>query len=161
MDSCFIQGDCLEVMPTLKAESFDLVIADQPYWKVVGESVSMLDILSTLPESITLNHAFLKLCFDKGSDVYSFIDDIRYMSDKSEGMKLLKAAVESKAVDLNGIYDEDDNETVFMEILSNLKPSVEDVKWMLTHGANPDTKDEDGDTAIAYTDDPKIQELLR
>lgn len=128
---------------------------------VIGESVSMLDILSTLPESITLNHAFLKLCFDKGSDVYSFIDDIRYMSDKSEGMKLLKAAVESKVVDLNGIYDEDDNETVFMEILSNLKPSVEDVKWMLTHGANPDTKDEDGDTAIAYTDDPKIQELLK
>lgn len=37
MDSCFIQGDCLEVMPTLKAESFDLVIADPPYWKVVGE----------------------------------------------------------------------------------------------------------------------------
>jgi hypothetical protein len=32
---------------------------------------------------------------------------------------------------------------------------------MLTHGDNPDTKDEDGDTAIAYTDDPKIQELLK
>lgn len=32
-----IEGDCLQIMPTLKTESFDLVIADPPYWKVVGE----------------------------------------------------------------------------------------------------------------------------
>lgn len=35
--SKLIEGDCLQIMPTLKTESFDLVIADPPYWKVVGE----------------------------------------------------------------------------------------------------------------------------
>ncbi|MBQ8656964.1 MAG: site-specific DNA-methyltransferase [Prevotella sp.] len=30
-------ADCIEVMKTLSAESIDLVIADPPYWKVVGE----------------------------------------------------------------------------------------------------------------------------
>lgn len=32
-----ILGDCLEVMRTIRSESVDLVVADPPYWKVVGE----------------------------------------------------------------------------------------------------------------------------
>jgi DNA modification methylase len=32
-----IHGDCIEVLTKLKDESVDLIIADPPYWKVVGE----------------------------------------------------------------------------------------------------------------------------
>lgn len=32
-----INADCLEILPTLQKESFDLVIADPPYFKVVNE----------------------------------------------------------------------------------------------------------------------------
>jgi site-specific DNA-methyltransferase (adenine-specific) len=32
-----LEGDCLEIMPSLKDEQFDLVIADPPYYKVIGE----------------------------------------------------------------------------------------------------------------------------
>lgn len=35
-DIC-IHGDCLEVMPRIDDGSVDLVVADPPYWKVVGE----------------------------------------------------------------------------------------------------------------------------
>ena len=30
-------ADCIQVMKTLPSESVDLIIADPPYWKVVGE----------------------------------------------------------------------------------------------------------------------------
>lgn len=33
-----LQGDCIEGMKLLPEESIDLVVADPPYWKVVGES---------------------------------------------------------------------------------------------------------------------------
>lgn len=32
-----IHGDCIEILTKLKDESVDLIIADPPYWKVVGE----------------------------------------------------------------------------------------------------------------------------
>lgn len=32
-----ILGDCAEVMKTVESESIDLVIADPPYWKVIGQ----------------------------------------------------------------------------------------------------------------------------
>lgn len=37
INSELLEGDCLKIMPTMKEEQFDLVIADPPYWKVVGE----------------------------------------------------------------------------------------------------------------------------
>ena len=37
INSKLLEGDCLKIMPTMKEEQFDLVIADPPYWKVVGE----------------------------------------------------------------------------------------------------------------------------
>ena len=36
-NSELLEGDCLKIMPTMKEEQFDLVIADPPYWKVVRE----------------------------------------------------------------------------------------------------------------------------
>jgi site-specific DNA-methyltransferase (adenine-specific) len=32
-----ILGDCIEKMREIEDESIDLVIADPPYWKVIGE----------------------------------------------------------------------------------------------------------------------------
>lgn len=32
-----ILGDCVDILPTLNDEFFDLAIIDPPYWKVVGE----------------------------------------------------------------------------------------------------------------------------
>lgn len=32
-----IQGDCIEVLKKLPAESIDLIVADPPYWKVISE----------------------------------------------------------------------------------------------------------------------------
>lgn len=32
-----IQGDCLDVLPSIPDESVDLAIVDPPYWKVIGE----------------------------------------------------------------------------------------------------------------------------
>lgn len=37
INSKLLEGDCLKIIPTMKEEQFDLVIADPPYWKVVGE----------------------------------------------------------------------------------------------------------------------------
>lgn len=36
LDVCY-NGDCIEIMKGLKENSIDLVIADPPYWKVIGE----------------------------------------------------------------------------------------------------------------------------
>ena len=32
-----IQGDCIEYMKKIEDNSIDLVVADPPYWKVIGE----------------------------------------------------------------------------------------------------------------------------
>lgn len=32
-----ILGDCIEKLHDIQTESIDLVIADPPYWKVIGE----------------------------------------------------------------------------------------------------------------------------
>lgn len=32
-----ILGDCLDELPKIASETIDLVIADPPYWKVIGE----------------------------------------------------------------------------------------------------------------------------
>jgi len=32
-----INGDCLNIFPTIPSESIDLIIADPPYWKVINE----------------------------------------------------------------------------------------------------------------------------
>ena len=33
-----IQGDCLDVLPTLEDSSVDLILTDPPYYKVKGEA---------------------------------------------------------------------------------------------------------------------------
>ena len=35
--NCCILGDCIEKMKSIPDGSVDLVIADPPYWKVVGQ----------------------------------------------------------------------------------------------------------------------------
>ena len=36
LDVC-LNGDCIELMQQIKDNSIDLVVADPPYWKVIGE----------------------------------------------------------------------------------------------------------------------------
>lgn len=124
------------------------------------EEVSFEDIGSELDDKVVCDKSFLETCLNKGLDKDSFFNELRYMTDNKKCMKIVRAAIEA-GVKLNDKDVDNNGETNFAYILANLNPSVEDVKWMLTKGANPDIKDSEGDTAIEYTDDPKIKELLK
>ena len=63
-------------------------------------------------------------------------------------------------LDLNEDIGLSSDITPFYYILMSFAPSVDDVKWYLTHGANPDIKDAYGKTATYYTSDDKIKEVF-
>ena len=117
---------------------------------------SISDIVHAFNKSVIFSKEFLSECFKHGLTVSDLIED-------DIPIELLKYCVKLGLVDLNDtncLSDNFDKRTVFMEILYNMNPSIEDVKWLLNHGANPNIKDKDGDTAVEYTDNPKIIELL-
>lgn len=125
--------------------------------KDVFDVVSFEDVVNNLGDAVIYSKDFLPICFKHGLDDSSFIDSLKYIEDNKRTIQLVKSSVENKLLDLNKLYE---GSTYFMRILNKLSTSVEDVKWMLSHGADPSVKDSDGDTAIEYTKDSKIKNLL-
>lgn len=122
------------------------------------------NILNAFDNKIILSDAFLKTCFDHGMEWNDFIGYLDDLSDENKDLRipLLKKGIELGLVDLNELGEISSYRgkiTPFMLLLT-WDPSVEDVKWMLSHGADPKVKDGSGDTAIEWTDDSKIKELL-
>ena len=116
-------------------------------------------IVSALDKKILLNKTFIQKLFEHGLDVGGFIEQLKHIpeSHKDLCMPILKLGVETDFVDLNDTgYDED--ETVFEIALSHFRPSVEDIKWLVSHGGDLYRKDKAGKTIIDYI--PKIKEWL-
>ena len=115
-----------------------------------------------LSDNILLDKNFIKMCFDKGLSYREYLFNIQEDSGSYNPRKWndrVKAGVEL-GLDLNENIGLSADLTAFYYILMSLLPSVEDVKWYLTHGANPDIKDAYGKTATYYTSDDKIKELF-
>ena len=123
------------------------------------------NILNAFDNKIILSDTFLKTCFDHGMEWDDFIGYLDDLSDENKDLRipLLKKSIELGLVDLNEL-EEISSYTVkitpFMLLLT-WDPTVEDVKWMLSHGADPKVKDGSGDIAIEWTDDSKIKELFK
>ena len=115
-----------------------------------------------LSDNILLDKNFIKMCFDKGLSYREYLFNIQEDSGSYNPRKWndrVKAGVEL-GLDLNENIGLSADLTAFYYILMSLLPSVDDVKWYLTHGADPDIKDAYGKTATYYASDDKIKELF-
>ena len=115
-----------------------------------------------LSDNLLSDKNFIKLCFDKGLSYRDFLYNIQDNSGEYNPKKWndrVKTGVEL-GLDLNEDIGLSSDITPFYYILMSFAPSVDDVKWYLTHGADPDIKDITGRTAIDYASDDKIRELL-
>lgn len=92
------------------------------------------------------------------------LEDINYVLngvDDKYTISFLKSLVEDGQINLNDPYFNNESTTLFYGILDGFNPSVDDVKWMIAHGADPDKEDENGNTALDYTTNKQIQGLLK
>lgn len=139
-----------------------LSILENCFDTTLGDEVDFESVVNAFNDKIILDPEFLTTCLNHGMGLEDFID---FMDDTDENedlrIPLLKVLVEQGLIDLNGILTKEYHKPTIFMVALGWDPSVEDVKWMLAHGANPDLKDGDGDTAIEWTDDSKIKNLFK
>ena len=139
-----------------------LSILENCFDTTLGDAVDFESVVNSFNDKIILDPEFLTTCLNHGMGLEDFID---FMDDTDENedlrIPLLKVLVEHGLIDLNGILTKEYHKPTIFMVALGWDPSVEDVKWMLAHGANPDLKDGDGDTAIEWTADSKIKNLFK
>ncbi len=122
------------------------------------------DIVTVFDNNVFLNKKFFSTLVEHGLDEETFINQLYTfsMADRKYRIPLLKVGVEEGLVDLNkfGDYGNYPIEITPFMLFLTWNPSVEDVKWMINHGADPDIKDSTGDDAVEWADNSEIKELL-
>lgn len=81
-----------------------------------------------------------------------------FEDDEAKMREIIRLLV-SKGADINVRDDGDSKQTLLMKAAED--DSVEAVKFFLELGANPNLKDEDGETAMQKTDSDEIKQLLK